>query len=78
MLFIDKIIPLYFLIVLFIGFFIIYISVSPPKVIYKYPTPDNKENLVFKDKINKCYKYETTNVTCPNNVDQINNLPVQI
>ena len=77
MLFIDRIIPLYFFIVLFIGFCFLYISLPPPKVVYKYPTPDNKDKIIFKDK-SSCYKYETTQVTCPKDMDLIHNIPVQV
>lgn len=78
MLFIDKIIPLYFIITLFIGFLFVYVKVSPPQVVYKYPTPDNQNKIVYKDKQNKCYQYKTTQVTCPRDKSQIHNIPPQI
>ena len=78
MLLINKIIPFYFFLALFVGFFFVYIFTPPPKVVYKYPTPDNKEELVFKDKVNNCYKYKTTKVPCPRNKKDIHKIPLQI
>ena len=78
MLLINKIIPLYFFIALFIGFLLTYTFTPPPKIVYKYPTPDNKEDLVFKDKVNNCYKYTTTKVSCPINKKNIHTIPIQV
>jgi hypothetical protein len=77
MLLIDKIIPFYFFIALFIGFLLTYSFTPPPKIVYKYPTPDNKDKLVYKDDVNNCYKYKTTNVKCPKDEREIHEIPVQ-
>ena len=47
MLLIDYIDMKYFLISLCIGLFLTYISTPPPQIIYKYPTPDNSDDLVY-------------------------------
>lgn len=77
MLLINKIIPFYFFIALFIGFLLTYSFTPPPKIVYKYPTPDNVNELVFKDDVNNCYKYKTTNIKCPKNEKNIYDIPIQ-
>ena len=77
MLLINKIIPLYFFLSLFIGFLLTYSFTPPPKVVYKYPTPDNIKDLVFKDKVDNCYKYKTTNIKCPLDKSKIYEIPIQ-
>jgi hypothetical protein len=74
---IDKIIPFYFFISLFIGFFMVYIFTPPPKIIYKYPTPDNAHKLTFQDEVNNCYKYKTKKIACPLDKKKINTIPTQ-
>jgi hypothetical protein len=36
----------------------------PPTVIRKFPSPYNTNNLVYKDKDDKCYKYKHKKVSC--------------
>ena len=64
MFFINKIIPFYFIISFTLGFLIIYIFRRKPKIIYKYPTPENSNNLTYK-KNKKCFKYKTSKIECP-------------
>ncbi len=52
-----RILMLYFTIALFIGFFIIYITAPPPKVIIKYPNIKNPGKNLYTDDSNVCYKY---------------------
>jgi hypothetical protein len=75
---IDKIIPFYFFISLFIGFFFVYIFTPTPKIIFKYPTPDNQDTLIYQDEVNNCYKYKTRNISCPIDKKKINKIPIQI
>ena len=77
MLLLDKIELKYFLIALFIGLFMSYTFTAPPKVIYKYPTPDTVNNLVYIDDGNHCFKYQANEVTCPTNKKKINSIPYQ-
>jgi hypothetical protein len=35
------------------------------KKIYVYPTPDNVNDLLFKDKTGNCSKYSVVETTCP-------------
>ena len=77
MLLIDKIEPLYFFIAIFIGFFMTYILTPPPKIIYKYPTPDNVNETIYKDKSDNCFKYKADEISCPIDLKKISNIPLQ-
>ena len=51
-----------FLISLAIGLFIVYITIPASKIIYVYPTPDNINQLQFKDYSNNCFTFEAEKV----------------
>ena len=52
----------YFMISLCIGIFFVYILSYQPQIIIRFPTPDN--NLIYKDKNDMCYKYDSKEVEC--------------
>ena len=66
-----------FIISLAFGLFLAYLYQPTPSVVLVYPTPDNAKDLFFKDKANNCYKFDTIEVACPENVEMINNIPMQ-
>ena len=47
-----------FIISLTIGLFMVYITNPNKEVVYVYPTPDNVENIIYKDKSSTCWKYK--------------------
>ena len=49
---------------LFIGFIIIYITVSSPKNILKYPTIENMHKTIYIDENGVCYKYYAKEIQC--------------
>lgn len=59
------------------GIFYVYLVKPEPTVIYVYPTPDNVNILQYKDNANNCYEFESQEVVCPNDKDNIKNIPVQ-
>lgn len=61
--------PLAFFIALFVGIFIVYLSVPEPKIIIKYPTPENVDKNIYKDGSDTCYKYQANEVDCDNYED---------
>lgn len=61
--------PYAFFISLFIGLMYVYMFTPSPEIIIKYPTPDNTENIRFKDRADNCYKYKTTEIDCLKNKD---------
>ena len=73
----DIIHPFYFLISLFIGFFIVYSTSPPPEIIIKYPTPDNVNDIIYKDSNDVCYKYKANEVECPSNKSLIEETSIQ-
>ena len=66
-----------FLISLAFGLLLVYLYQPPQSIIYTYPTPDNIDNLKFKDKANNCYKFGALEIICPSNKSNINNIPIQ-
>ena len=73
---IDKIDPLYFFISLFVGLFLCYVTAPTPDVIIKYPTPENSDTLIFRDKADNCYKFVSNEVECPKDISEINDIPI--
>lgn len=74
----NKINPTVFFISLSIGLFLTYISTPYPTIIYKYPTPENCDHIIYKDDSDNCYKYESKEVSCPKDKSKIKSIPVQI
>lgn len=68
--------PFYFLISLFIGLFLTYSFTPNPKVVYKYPTPDNADSTIYENESNTCYKYKPNEVDCPNDPSLIADPPI--
>lgn len=64
--FIEKWINLRaFWIALGVGILIAYLWAPQPRVIYKYPTPENAGKVTYVDKAGVCYKYRAREVDCP-------------
>ena len=66
-----------FLISLAFGLFAVYITMPDTRKIYVYPTPENVALLQYKDKTDTCFSFKQTEVTCPNNENDISKVPVQ-
>ena len=56
-----------FLISFIISIMYIYISTPMPNIIYKYPTPETSDNLIYQKHNGECYKYNSNVVPCPSN-----------
>ena len=58
---------------------IIFIVILGPdiKTIYKYPSPSNYKNILYKDKVDQCYQFNLTEGQCPINPLAIKTVPVQ-
>ena len=67
----------FFLISLAIGVFLVYIIQPPSTIIYVYPTPDNVNQIQYKDDIGNCYKFDYDEVTCPKDKSKIHTIPIQ-
>jgi hypothetical protein len=66
-----------FLISLAFGLLLVYIYQPASTVIYVYPTPDNTNKLNYKDKASNCFRFNPTEIRCPNDPTQINTIPMQ-
>uniref|UniRef100_A0A6C0LXG2 Uncharacterized protein n=1 Tax=viral metagenome TaxID=1070528 RepID=A0A6C0LXG2_9ZZZZ len=76
MLFLNKIIPLYFLISLCIGLFLAYTLTPSPDVIIKYPTPEDRETI-YMDDVDNCFKFLSEEISCPKNKSEVKEIPIQ-
>tara|TARA_Y100000590_G_C15008147_1_gene746510 strand:+ start:320 stop:544 length:225 start_codon:yes stop_codon:yes gene_type:complete len=66
-----------FIISLAIGLFMCYITAPPPDIIVVYPTPENINQIQYKDRNETCYKFDSTLVKCPENSNEIHEIPAQ-
>jgi len=66
-----------FLISFAIGLFFVYILGPDIKVIHVYPTPENVNSILFKDKADNCFQFKQVNVDCPINESMISSVPIQ-
>lgn len=55
-----------------ITIFFVYVTTPMPDIIYKYPTPETADNLIYQKKTGGCYKYNHNVVPCPSNPKVIN------
>ena len=47
-----------------VGILYVYISAPPPNIVMKFPSPNNAGKVVYKNKLNECYKYDYSKVDC--------------
>ena len=65
-----------FFFTLSIGLFLNYITLHPPKIVYIYPTPENYNNIQYKDSSNTCFSIKSEEVLCPEK-NLISKIPFQ-
>ena len=68
----------YFLVSFAIGLFFVYVLGPERKTIFVYPTPENTDKVLFKDKANNCFSFETEEVECPKDMSLISRIPFQV
>jgi len=66
-----------FLVSFSIGLFFVYILGPETKTIFIYPTPENVNKVLFKDKANNCFSFEQEFVDCPKSDFLISKIPMQ-
>ena len=66
-----------FIISLAIGLLLVYLFNPDPTVIYVYPTPDNADQVLYKDSTNTCHQFDANETECPSNKNEIDNIPAQ-
>jgi len=55
----------------------LYILGPKKKIIYVYPTPENVDKILFKDKANNCFQFDEMSVDCPTDISNIFSVPIQ-
>lgn len=68
--------PIFF-VSLVIGLFFVYILGPSKKTIYIYPSPENIDKILFKDKADNCFSFEQVEVDCPSDFSKISSIPIQ-
>jgi len=66
-----------FLLSFAVGIFFVYILGPEMKTIYIYPSPENVEKILFKDKADNCFYFNPKEVKCPTNDSLISKIPIQ-
>ena len=69
--------PFWFMISLGVGLLYVYLTTRMPDVVIKYPTPENAGKIVYKDTNDVCYKYRAEKTTCPADITQVKQIPLQ-
>lgn len=58
------------------GVLAVYVT-NDDRVIYVYPTPENVDLLVYRDKTNSCFKLNKSKVACPAEESSMFTIPPQ-
>jgi hypothetical protein len=66
-----------FLISFSIGLFFVYVLGPEMKTIYVYPTPENTNKILFKDKADNCFQFIEEVIDCPKDKSKISVIPIQ-
>jgi len=66
-----------FIISLALGMFVVYISQPATQVIMVYPNPDNENKILFKDKAESCFSFQSKEVACPSDIGKIRSYDIQ-
>lgn len=66
-----------FIIAFAIGLFFVYISAPRKQTIFVYPTPDNHEKIIYKDRSGMCFAFKPVETEKPSNDGLLGIFPVQ-
>ena len=66
-----------FLVSFAVGLFFAYILGPEVKKIYIYPSPENVDKILFKDKADNCFYFEEQDTECPTDETKIFSVPIQ-
>jgi len=74
----DKYVSLpVFLVALSVGLVFMYLTPAETTKVVVYPTPDNKDEFLYGDKVGNCYKFEQVETQCPADRSLIKQIPFQ-
>jgi len=60
-----------------VGLLFVYLIGPEIKTIYIYPSPENVDKVLFKDKADNCFYFEPESVQCPKDENLISKIPIQ-
>ena len=60
-----------------IGLLCVYFLGPEQKKIFIYPTPENVDKVLFKDKANNCFYFDPKTIECPKDESLISKTPMQ-
>lgn len=60
-----------FIVSLAVGLFMVYVTNPKKDIIYIYPKPDNVDKVQYKDSNNECFEFESKEVSCPQDPNDI-------
>jgi hypothetical protein len=66
-----------FLVSFAIGLFFVYILGPEMKTVFIYPSPENVDKVLFKDKADNCFSFKEEIVDCPKDKSLISKIPMQ-
>ena len=66
-----------FLVSFAVGLFFIYVLGPEMKTIFIYPSPENVDKVLFKDKADNCFSFQEEIIECPKNESLISKIPIQ-
>jgi len=66
-----------FIVSLCIGLFISYATLPSPHIVFVYPTPENLDEIQYKDETGTCFGFTSHQVKCPKDKKQIREYPIQ-
>mgnify|MGYP001200627146 CR=1 FL=1 len=54
--------PFPFFMAIFFGLMMCYVMTPAPQIVFKHPTPENANDVIYHDESDNCYKYEVDEV----------------
>jgi hypothetical protein len=66
-----------FIISLAVGLFFVYILGPETKTVFIYPSPENIDKILFKDKADNCFQLQQQEVECPSDFSLLAKIPIQ-
>ena len=66
-----------FLISLSVGVLFTYLTTPRPNIIFVYPTPENIDDIQYKDESGTCFRFEPKEQVCPSDKSHVRTYPVQ-
>ena len=66
-----------FIVSLAIGLLFVYIFNPDKRKIFVYPSPENVNNVQYKDSTGACFEFKQTKLKCPEKESEISKVPAQ-